>query len=157
MTPAELQTAIEANASNIDRLTSAVDILVSQFIRPNAQQAFSNFERLGRIEGVLEAIATQQQANTQKIAVNADMFTAIGESIEAFDQRLEATRDLVAQNSSAIAQLTVKQDQNVNDIADLKVLVANMVKENQAFRESQQSQLAAIIGNGRRIDRLEAS
>lgn len=157
MTPAELQTAIEANASNIDRLTGAVDVLVSQFIRPNAQQAFSNFERLGRIEGILEVIATQQQANTQKIAVNADMITAIGESIEAFDQRLEATRDLVAQNSSAIAQLTVKQDQNANDIADLKVLVANMVKENQVFRESQQSQLAAIIGNGRRIDRLEAS
>jgi len=30
-----------------------------------------------------------------------------------------------------------------------------LIEDNRAFRESQQSQLAAIIGNGRRIDRLE--
>lgn len=30
-----------------------------------------------------------------------------------------------------------------------------LIEENRVFRESQQLQLAAIIGNGRRIDRLE--
>lgn len=177
----------EQNAQNIADLTAAVAAtnaavngLVSQFIRPNAQQANTNRETLSTVvEGLLnieqrldqmttgleslESIvaqnAQQQQANNQQIA-------AIGDRLEQYDQRLEETRAIVAENSSGIAQLSVKQDQLLDRIDEQQAETTEtlnsltetlnlLIEENRAFRESQQSQLAAIIGNGRRIDRLE--
>ncbi|MFK8184011.1 MAG: hypothetical protein AB8B99_11605 [Phormidesmis sp.] len=175
------------NAQNIADLTAAVAAtnaavngLVSQFIRPNAQQANTNREtldeviellsrhtqgllsleqrldqmvdRLESIEGIVAQNAQQQQANNQQIA-------AIGDRLEQYDQRLEETRAIVAENSSRIAQLSVKQDQLLDRIdaqqAETTETLNLLIEENRAFRESQQSQLAAIIGNARRIDRLE--
>ncbi|MEL6554882.1 MAG: hypothetical protein AAFQ63_15670 [Cyanobacteria bacterium J06621_11] len=159
----------ENNARDIAALTSAVDMLVSQFIRPNTQQANANRKTLDTVinllqrhaEGLLSleqrldkmldglesirgivaqnaqqiaSTAQQQKANAQQISQNA-------EAISRYDAKLEETRQLVAKNSSDIAQLGVKFDQ--------------MIEENQAFRESQQTHLAAIIANGRRLDRLE--
>ena len=235
----------ERNAQDIAALTQAVNVLVAQFIRPNAQQTNANRETLDRVADLLERHATglltleerledlsgivsqtaqQQQANANQIA-------AIGDRLEQFDHRLEDTRAIVAENGSRIAQLSVKQDQlldeqrersesldqkidrlveengsriaqlstkqdqlldeqrersealdhkidrlveeNGSRIAQLSTKqdqfineqrerseklsqnLNSLVEENRAFRESQQSQLAAIIGNARRIDRLE--
>ena len=199
----------EQNAQNIAALTQAVNTLVSQFIRPAAQQANANRETLERVTDLIERHATglllleerledlsdivsqvaqQQQAETQQIA-------AIGDRLEQFDHRLEETRALVAGNGSQIAQLGTKQDQFIDEqrersealdqkidrlVEENKSRIAQLgtkqdqfideqrersealdrkidrlVEENRAFRESQQSQLAAIIGNARRIDRLE--
>ena len=184
----------ESNARNIAALTSAVDMLVSQFIRPAAQQANGNRETLDevvellsrhaeglltleqRLESLSELVARtaqQQQANAQQIAQNA-------EAITQFDTRLEETRQLVADNGSRIAQLTVKQDRNANQITQLAVKqdrnadqiaelrdlqqesterldrkLDRLSDEVQAVAEATRTQLAAIIGNGRRIDRLE--
>lgn len=142
----------DSNAQQIAQLTQAVDVLVSQFIRPNAQQAVENQnsisqiielidrhanaivqidERLERLEGIVEA-------NAQQIASNAENGTR-------FDERLEETRQLVAKNSSDFAQMNT----------ETKASLDQLIEENRAFRESQQTQLAAIIGNARRIDRLE--
>ena len=149
----------ESNARNIAALTSAVDMLVSQFIRPAAQQANGNRETLDevvellsrhaeglltleqRLESLSELVARtaqQQQANAQQIAQNA-------EAITQFDTRLEETRQLVAKNSSDFARMNT----------ETKASLDRLIEENRAFRESQQTQLAAIIGNARRIDRLE--
>jgi hypothetical protein len=161
-TPEDLQAQIASNTQSIERLTTAISQLVVQFIRPNAQQALSNYERLERIEGIVEAIATQQQVNTATIATiatqqqaNTQQISANTEAMARFDQRLENTRALVAENGSQIAQLRVIQQQSASQ-QDLNVqAIAELITENRAFRESQQSQLAAIIVNGRRIDRLE--
>lgn len=163
----------EQNAQDIASLTSAVNSLVSQFIRPNTQQASANREtlstvvegllnieqrldqmanRLESLESIVAQNAQQQQANNQQIA-------AIGDRLEQYEHRLEDTRAIVAENSSRIAQLSVKQDQLLDRIDGQQTETTEtlnlLIEENRAFRESQQSQLAAIIGNGRRIDRLE--
>lgn len=177
MTNDELQQAIAAN-------TTAISTLVTQFIRPNAQQALENQRSVAQIiklmdrhagaiveiDERLEANTQQTAANAEQIAANTQQIAALGERLEQFDQRLEDTRALVAENSSRIAQLSVKQDQVLDRIdSQISGLVEEnrtfresqqsqldrLVEENRAFRESQQSQLAAIIGNGRRIDRLE--
>ena len=172
-TPEQNAQQIAANTQAIAALNQAVNVLVSEFIRPNAQQHLQSLERLERIENIIEAMATQQQANTQQIAANA-------EAITRYDQRLEETRQLVAENGSRIAQLTVKQERNADQIAqltvkqnrnadqisELRVLQQESTEqlnrkldrlsgEVQAVAEATRTQLAAIIGNGRRIDRLE--
>ena len=159
----------KSNARDIAALTSAVSALVSQFIRPATQQANANRETLDEVidllsrhaqgllsleqrldrmaeqleslEGIvaqnaqqIAATAQQQQASAQQIAQNV-------EAIATYDRQLEETRQLVANNASDFAQMNARMDQ--------------MLEENRAFRESQQTQLAAIIGNARRIDRLE--
>lgn len=158
----ELQATIAAN-------TQAINYLVTQFIRPSAQQQQQSDERLSHIEELLErqaevitgidlrleTIAQQQQVNTEQIAANA-------EAIARFDSRLEGTRQLVAQNSADIAQLTVKQNRNGELIESLAVkqdrnsdLIGRNGTQIEALAETSRTQLAAIIGNGRRIDRLE--
>ncbi|MEL7358008.1 MAG: hypothetical protein AAFN40_15745 [Cyanobacteria bacterium J06560_6] len=159
----------ESNASDIAQLTQAISMLVSQFIRPNAQQANANREtldrianllqghaegllnlelRLDQIEDIARATAQQQQLNAQQIAQNV-------ESIAAFDTRLEETRQLVAKNASDIAQITVKQDRSAQLIESNAQLIESNAQEVAALAEASRTQLAAIIGNGRRIDRLE--
>ncbi|MFK8184807.1 MAG: hypothetical protein AB8B99_15655 [Phormidesmis sp.] len=152
MTNDELQQAIAAN-------TTAINALVTQFILPNAQQALENQRSIAQIIDLIDRhakaiieIDERLAANTQQIAANAEQIAAIGERLEQFDQRLEETRELVADNSSQIAQLSTKQDQALNQITESLNL---LIEENKAFRESQQSQLAAVISNGRRINRLE--
>ena len=155
MTPQELQQAIEANTTAIAQLATTVaqtnqgvNFLVTEFIRPNTQQHLQSIEQLERLEGIVEAIAQQQQTNAQQIAANTEAVARLDQRLEAFDQRLEETRQIVAQNSSMIARLGVKVDR----IADKVDSNANQVT---AIAEASRTQLAAIIGNGRRIDRLE--
>lgn len=55
-TMTDTEALIKANSQAIDKLSNAVDALVTQFIRPTAQQSFSNFERLDRLETALETL-----------------------------------------------------------------------------------------------------
>lgn len=159
MTNEELQQAIAAN-------TAAINTLVTQFIQPNAQQALENqrsiaqvIELMDRHARAIVEIDERLETNTQQITANAEQIAAIGDRLEQFDQRLEETRVLVADNGSRMAQLSVKQDQLLDRVDAQQARTTEslnlLIEENRAFRESQQSQLAAIIGNGRRIDRLE--
>lgn len=145
MTSSDLQAAIAANttamsqlATTVERsheqLNQALNFLLSEFIRSNAQQHLQSIERLERMEGIVEAIAQQQQTSAQQIASNVEAVTQL-------DGRLEETRQLVAKNASDIAQLGVKVDSNADQVA--------------ALAETSRTQLAAIISNGRRLDRLE--
>lgn len=152
MTPAELQQAIEANTQAIAGLNQAVSFLVSEAIRPAVQQSSANYERLERLESVVEAQQQLLDSNTQAIASLIQLAEGNQQRLDAFDSRLEETRALVAENGSQIAQM---RQQQVNSQQQNAQVIAELIDENRAFRESQQSQLAAIIGNGRRIDRLE--
>lgn len=163
MTPPEQNAEqIAANTRAIADLNQAVNLLVSEFIRPNTQQHIQSLERLERIEVIIEAVGQQQQANAQQIASNAEAITQYDARLEQYDARLEDTRALledtrsiVAENGSQVAQLKVAQQQVTSQQDRNAQALAELIEENRAFRESQQSQLAAIIGNGRRIDRLE--
>jgi hypothetical protein len=66
----------------IAQLSNAVDILVSTFIRPNAQQALANYERIERIEGVaernVEAISITCLVIRSKSAGDRDTHRIIG-------------------------------------------------------------------------------
>ena len=166
MTPSELQSAIEANTRAIsqlattvgrsnEQLNQALNFLVSEFIRPNTQQHLQSMERLERLESIVESVAAQQQASAEQIAANAQQIASNAEAINLFDSRLEETRQLVAQNSSQIAQLSVKQERNADQIAANAQQIAANAQQVEALAETSRSQLAGIIGNGRRIDRLE--
>ena len=116
MTNEELQQAIEANTQAITRLATtaeqtnqAINVLVSEFIRPSAQQARDNYERLERVEGYMVSIAEQQQANAQQIASNA-------EAITRFDERLEETPQLVAQNPSDFARMNTDTKASIDQL-----------------------------------------
>ena len=201
----------ESNARDIAALTSVVDVLVSQFIRPNAQQANANRETIDEILELLkrqgeviagldikiDQIATLVQENARAISQLTstqaehdqwiqEMRTLQAESnsqmaqltvkqdrnadaIEQITIKQDRNADAIEQitvkqdrNADAIEQITVKQDRNADVIAEMgrqgdeqQARLDQLVEENRAFRESQQSQLAAIIGNARRIDRLE--
>ncbi|MEL7331053.1 MAG: hypothetical protein AAFN12_02335 [Cyanobacteria bacterium J06560_2] len=186
-TPEQNAQQIAANTDAIAGLNNAVNFLVTDFIRPNAQQQQQSLERLERVEGIVEAIAqrleetiTQQQANAQQIAQNAA-------GITQYRQLLEETRQLVAQNASNVAQGSARHDQEMSEIRAAqdrngqqierlgtaqdrngqqieRISVAQarndeqierLSTEVQAIAEASRTQLAAIIGNGRRIDRLE--
>jgi archaellum component FlaC len=148
MTNDELQAAVAAN-------TKAIGALVSQFIRPNAQQSLENQQSIAQIISLLDRHAQaivqidERLERTEDIVeASARQIASNAEAITRFDERLEETRQLVAKNASDIAQLGVK----VNLIADK---VDSNAEQITALAEMSRSQLAAIIGNGRRIDRLE--
>ena len=162
MTPAELQQAIEANTQAIAGLNQAVSFLVAEAIRPAVQQVSVNSERLEQLAGFVlgnaEAIAAFSElfeANHQQIAANTAAITALTERLTAFDSRLEETRSLVANNGSQIAQIGVKVDANAVQISQLQEAIEASRQETEALKELSRSQLAGVIGNGRRIDRLE--
>ncbi|MEL7351460.1 MAG: hypothetical protein AAF171_02985 [Cyanobacteria bacterium P01_A01_bin.116] len=152
MTNDELQALIAAN-------TAAINALVTQFIRPNAQQALENQRSISQGVELMNRHAQAILQIDERLAANTQQIAAIGDHIEQLDTRLKETRQLVAKNASEIAQLGTKHDQMFErldarlDRTDGQINL--LIEENRAFRESQQAQLAAIIGNGRRIDQLE--
>ena len=159
----------EQNATAITQLTAAVDMLVSQFIHPAVQQADSNRQSLDRVVKLMDRHAEAIVEIDDRLEIVTNQLASVSESLAAFDQRLEETRSLVAENGSMIAQLGVKQTANAEAISRLESTQADNAEaisrlestqaENanqvQALMETSRTQLAAIIGNGRRIDRLE--
>lgn len=128
----------------------------SQQIAAIAQQQQANAQQIAQNSQQIAAVAQQQQANAQQIAQNTEAITAITQRLEQFDTRLEGTRQLVAKNSSDFARMNTEMKASIERLStETKASIDRLVEENRAFRESQQSQLAAIIGNARRIDRLE--
>ena len=111
----------EQNAQAIAQLTAAVDVLVTQFIRPNAQQANANRESINEVVELLNRHARAIVDIDEQQQVNAQQIAAIGDRLAHFDDRLEETRQLVAKNASNIAQITVKQDRSAKQIVEITV------------------------------------
>lgn len=159
MTPEQLlQQIAEQQAVNtqaIADLNQAVNFLVTEALRPAVQQSSANYERIERLEAVVEAGQQQLASNTQAITALIQLAEGNQQRLDVFDSRLEETRALVADNGSQIAQIGVKVDANAVQISQLQESIRESRQETEALKELSRSQLAGIIGNGRRIDRLE--
>lgn len=159
MTPKQLLGQVirqqAVNTESLGDLNQALNFLVSEFIRPNAQQHRQSIERLDRLTDIVETNQAQIASNTQSI-------TGLTNSIITYSDRLEETRIIVAQNASCGAQLDVKLEElstNMTTFVEesrvaqeqLSGNVSALVEENRAFRESQQTHPAALIVNSRRM------
>lgn len=134
MTPQELQQAIEANTRVVSQLSNAVDVLVTQFIRPTAQQAVANRARLERIEDLLDR--------------HAQAIVDIDERLDRLVSQVEATTNQTARNAEDISELRVLHRENQQSLQIL-------IDEGRADRQAQRETLQAILANSRRLDRLE--
>ncbi|MEM6451508.1 MAG: hypothetical protein AAF703_14475 [Cyanobacteria bacterium P01_D01_bin.105] len=135
------QERFEQTEASLARLSSAVDVLVSEFIRPSTQQAIANYQRLERIEaaletsvqcwdrleGLVEANILQSRANEQQIAANAEG---------------------IAENKLVIANLG-------EGISEQSQQIQVLIKEGRADRQAQREALAAIMSNANRIEAIE--
>ena len=157
-----------ANYEQLGRIESIVESLADR-LEDTRTLIASNAEQLATTQQL-------QTTNAQQIAANTEAITAIDQRLIAFDSRLEETRALVAENGSQIAQMRQQQansqqqldqigqqqansqqqlDQMGARVDDLIVRSERSLEETEALKELTRSQLAGIIGNGRRIDRLE--
>jgi archaellum component FlaC len=137
---------------SIERLGSALDVIVTEFIRPSAQQTAANYERLNRVDETLERVAQQQEATEQQTAANAEAIS-----------RLES---LVATNNQAIAANDVRFENLLNDSrADRAEWRTRFDASNQRFDaqlneiraqgEQIRALLSALATTNGRVDTLE--
>ena len=175
--------AIAQLTATVGQINQALNALVSEFIRPSARQARDNYDRLEQVEGYMVSIAEQQQANAQQIAQNAEAATRFDGRLEETRQLVAKNASNIAQltvkqdrNDEAISRLETIQENNANAISRLEATqegsvsaisrleatqeanaqqIAQNAQQVIALAEASRTQLAAIIGNGRRIDRLE--
>ncbi|MEN8443375.1 MAG: hypothetical protein ABG776_00015 [Cyanobacteria bacterium J06555_13] len=150
-TPEELQQQIAA-------LTIVLDTVVTQFVRPSAQQSLEHQQSIAQLISLLDRHAQAMVGIDERLdrvaeqqAVNTEAIAAAIERMTAFDGRLEDTRQLVAQNASNAAQNEARHSAAMDHIDAQQ----RRLGEEVAIAEATRTQLAAIIGNGRRIDRLE--
>ena len=81
-----------ANTEAIAQTNAALNVLITEFIRPNAQQARANFERLERIEIDLEATEQQTARNAEAISNNAQAIAANERRFENLLNEMRADR-----------------------------------------------------------------
>lgn len=116
--------------ASIEDLTNALDVLVTQFIRPTAQQASANFERLERIESALEQVVTLMLSNEQQIAANTD--------------QIAANASQIAQNAEAITRLEIVTTENAQTVSRLERLFETMLQENRSDRAEWRSRISNL-------------
>ena len=100
---------------------------LTEFIRPATQQAFTNYERLERLESALETLVAQSLVNAEQIASNTESIT-----------RLEAKVDDIAET-----------------VSDQSQQIQVLIEEGRADRQTQREALATIMSMGSRVDVLE--
>lgn len=159
----------ESNAEQIAQLTgaisglnTAVDVLVSQAIRPSLQQTKENQQSISQLIDLMDRHAQAIVQIDERIGRLEGVIASLADRTAQHDQWLKEARSQQAENSSLIAQIGIKQDHSAEGIRELKALVtANgnqiMANGNQiaALAETSRTQLAGIIASSRRIDRLE--
>ena len=143
-----------------EQLAQLIATLISDFIRPNAQQHLESMSRLDRIESLLErhaeVIAGIDIKLDQIAVINQEVATAqavSAERMERLEERLEETRQLVAKNASDFAQMAAKNAndfaqmaaKNASDFAQTNERMDRMIEENNTFREIQQTRLDQMI------------
>ena len=166
--------SLEARLDQIEEIVRAT----AQQQQINTQQQQINTQRLAQFDERLEETRQLVAQNASTSAQNEARHNATIDRIEQqaaqnearhsatidrIEQQIEANASTIAQNETRhnaamdrIEQQAAQNEARHNATIDrIEQQISVLVQENQAFRESQQSQLAAIIGNGRRIDRLE--
>ena len=132
----------ESNARNIAAFISAVDMLVSQFIRPATQQANANritldeviellsrhtqgllsleqrldqmIDRLESIEGIVAQNAQQIAATSRQQQANAQQIAQNAQQIAATSQQQQANAQQIAQNAEAITAFDQRLEENTS-------------------------------------------
>ena len=133
-TPEQNAEAIAQLTETVQQLSSAVDVLVTQFIRPNAQQAFANYERLERLESALETLVAQSLVNAEQI---------------------EANQRQIASNTESITRLEAKVDDIAETVSEQSQQIQVLIDEGRADRQAQREALAAILSISSRVNVLE--
>lgn len=118
----------------VEQLSESLKYLVSEFITPNTQQAFANYERLDRLESALENLVAQSLVNAEQIEIN---------------QRQ------IASNTESVARLENKVDTLANAVTDQSRQIQVLIDEGRADRQAQREALSAIISNANRLTTLE--
>lgn len=137
MTPDRLdriETGIAANTQAIADLNQTINLLVTEFVRPTAQQAFSNFERLERLESALETLVAQSLVNAEQI---------------------EANQQQIASSAENITKLGIKVDEISETVRGQSQQIQVLIEEGRADRQAQREALSAILNNDSRISSLE--
>lgn len=129
----------------VEGLSNTVAMLVTEFIRPSAQQAFANFERLERIESALENLVAQSLVNSEQIEANQQQIARNSESITRLETKVDRIADTVSEQSQQI-QILIEDNR-----ADRQTVRADREANERRFSEA----LAAIVSNGNRINALE--
>ena len=136
----------------LEGLNQSLNFLVTEFIRPNAQQAYANYERLERIEKIT-------QDNADSIAGNAQQIAELKKAIEGNAQQISELKTLVNANAINIGRLETVADSTLSEIRDSvneqSQLLEVLVEENRTTQVSQREALRAILSNANRIDTLE--
>jgi hypothetical protein len=73
----------------VERLSSTIDVLVTEFIRPATQQAYANYERLERLESALETLVGQSLVNAEQIASNTESITRLEATVNDQSQQIQ--------------------------------------------------------------------
>ncbi len=134
----------------METLTNTLNLLVTEFIRPSAQQAAANHERLERIEAILERIAEGQSANEQQIGGNAEGFTEARRLIQGNAEGLTEARRLIQGNAEGLAETRELIQGNAEGLAETRELV-----QRNAERSAENSTLFENMLNDARADRIE--
>lgn len=129
-----LEEIVEANTLAIQQLSESLNFLVSEFIRPNTQQAFANYERLERLESDLGTLVSQSLINAEQI---------------------EANQQQIASNTENITRLEAKVDSIADTVFEQSQQIQVLIDEGRADRQAQREALAAIISVGNRVEVLE--
>ncbi len=133
-TPEQNAEATAQLTETVQQLSAAVDVLVSQFILPNAQQAFANYERIERLESALETLVAQSLVNAEQI---------------------EANQHQIAGNTESITRLEAKVDDIAETVFEQSQQIQVLIDEGRADRQAQREAIAAILSIGSRVDVLE--
>ena len=118
----------ESNARDIAALSQALEMVVSQFVRPSIQQANGNRETLNEVIDLLSRHAQGLLSQEQRV----DQLVGL----------LEGVRDIVAQNSQQIAETAQQQRVNSQQIA--------------AITQQQQTNAQQIAQNAEAITALDS-
>lgn len=125
----------------IDGLNQSINLLVTEFIRPNTQQTYANFERLERLESALENLVAQSLINA--------------EQIEANQRQIEANQRQIAGNAESITRLEVKVDQVAETVSEQSQQIQVLIEEGRADRQAQREAFASILSINSRVEALE--
>ena len=137
----------------IEQLNSTINVLVTEFIRPNAQQARANFERLERIESTLDRAAAQTVANAEQLSTNEQQIANNAEAIAGTRQLVQANAEAIATNEQRFE--VMRGDVNADRQQWQAAADADRAENRRRFDAQQQIAQAMLVELSRVNSRLE--
>ena len=142
----------------IEQLNSTLNVLITEFIRPNAQQARANYERLERIETALDRAATQTVANAEQSGTNEQQIASNAEAIAETGNLVQANAEAISTNEQRFE--VIRGDANADRQQWQAAADADRAEMRRSFNAQQQIAQAMLVELSRvnsRLEVLEAS